>query len=114
VQIDGTLRLILGYIVALDTGKVVYSRNVQVDERPLVEGGHTPLGGVGPTASKRMTMMTVRSSSSSSSSSRRRRMTMITVRSSSSSSRRRRRRSSSSLRGQGHRDQRGECHGQPS
>jgi hypothetical protein len=30
--------------------KVVYSRNVQVDERPLVEGGHTPLGGVGPTS----------------------------------------------------------------
>jgi hypothetical protein len=42
VQIDGTLRLILGYVVLLRSGKVVYSRHVEIDERPLVEGGHTP------------------------------------------------------------------------
>ncbi|KAG8456909.1 hypothetical protein KFE25_004420 [Diacronema lutheri] len=42
VQIDGTLRLILGYVVLLRSGKIVYSRHVEIDERPLVEGGHTP------------------------------------------------------------------------
>ena len=43
VQVDGTLRLILGYVVLLRSGKVVYSRHVEIDERTLVEGGpHTP------------------------------------------------------------------------
>jgi hypothetical protein len=40
VQIDGTYRLILGYIVLLRTGSVVFSRHVEIDERALVEGGH--------------------------------------------------------------------------
>jgi hypothetical protein len=42
IQLDGSFRIILGYIVLLKTGKIVYSRHVQIDERDLVEGGHTP------------------------------------------------------------------------
>jgi hypothetical protein len=37
VQIDNTYRLLLGYVVLLDTGRIVYSRHVQIDERSLVE-----------------------------------------------------------------------------
>lgn len=42
VQLDGTFRMILGYVVLLQSGKIVYSRHVEIDERSLVEGGHTP------------------------------------------------------------------------
>lgn len=42
VQIDGTIRLILGYQVLLDSGRIVYSRNVYIDERSLLGGGHSP------------------------------------------------------------------------
>ena len=42
IQLDGSFRVILGYVVLLKSGKIVYSRNVEIDERSLVEGGHTP------------------------------------------------------------------------
>lgn len=44
VQVDGpATRMILGYVVLLDEGRVVISRNVRVDERQLVlRGGVTP------------------------------------------------------------------------
>jgi len=42
VQIGGSVRLILGYVVVLGDARVIFSRSVEIDERPLVEGGHTP------------------------------------------------------------------------
>ena len=39
VQIGGSVRLILGYVVVLGDGRVIFSRSVEIDERPLVEGG---------------------------------------------------------------------------
>lgn len=44
VQVDGpATRMILGYVVLLDEGRVVISRNVRIDERQLVlRGGVTP------------------------------------------------------------------------
>jgi hypothetical protein len=41
VQIGGSVRLILGFVVVLGDGRVVFSRSVEIDERPPVEGGHT-------------------------------------------------------------------------
>lgn len=45
VQLDGCIRLLLGYAVLLDSGRVVYSRNVHIDERPLLAAGHSPFAG---------------------------------------------------------------------
>ena len=42
IQLDGSFRVVLGYVVLLKSGKIVYSRNVEIDERSLVEGGHAP------------------------------------------------------------------------
>lgn len=42
IQLDGSFRIILGYVVLLKSGKIVYSRHVEIDERDLVEGGHSP------------------------------------------------------------------------
>lgn len=45
IQIDNTVRQLLGYVVLQDNGKVVYSRNVEIDERTLLAGGHTGIAG---------------------------------------------------------------------
>ena len=47
VQIGDSFRLVLGWIVLLDSGKVVHARHVEIDERPVVEGGVWPLAVAG-------------------------------------------------------------------
>jgi len=39
IQVENTVRRLLGYVVLLDDGRIKYSRNVQIDERTLLEGG---------------------------------------------------------------------------
>ena len=54
LQVRGTFRYVLGYVVRCDDGTLLYSRDVWVNETELVEGGHSSLGasqGERPTSS---------------------------------------------------------------
>lgn len=50
LQIKGTFRYVLGYVVRCDNGSLLYSRDVWVNEMALVEGGFSSLGAAQPRA----------------------------------------------------------------
>lgn len=41
IQVENTVRRLLGYVILLDDGRIKYSRNVHIDERKLLEGGNS-------------------------------------------------------------------------
>lgn len=45
VQVGKTFRYMMGWVVLREDGSTTVSRNVEIDERPLIEGGHYPISG---------------------------------------------------------------------
>ena len=45
IQLGGSYRYMMGWVVLREDGSITVSRNAEIDERVLVEGGHFPISG---------------------------------------------------------------------